>query len=133
MDESTSDLILLWKLLVKKSREREREMKELQCELGQLQDRLYRRQQSITVRKKLGKMDHDLHLLDKRFDPCIVGITRVAGLEGDQLPRVVYDVEKMIQVLIEQDGLSLESSIVRIRHMQEVCEGGRTPLYILQV
>ena len=132
MPDKPDELTEQWKEIVTTTKERQREMADLQFEMDMLKVRMYQAEQSVDIRSRIAKYDSKVIFLSPNYDPCIIGLTRIASPSGDWLPRLVYDAEKMMQVLIE-DGMSLERAMSHVSMIQDACCHGRTPVFVLQV
>ena len=80
---------------------------------------------SEEVREKLSHFDPDMLLADG-FDDCIVGTCYTPGPGF----RAVYDVDKMIETLVERDGMSWEEAWEYFEFNTEgAYVGEKTPIF----
>jgi hypothetical protein len=126
------DLAEQWKAIMDEASRRREEMTSLRQEMDWLKIRLNEREQSLDLRTRIAKLGVEVLFLDAKYDACIIGLTKIASPSGDWLSRLVYDAEKMIQVLIE-GGMSLEESLAHVALVQDGCCHGHTPVFVLQI
>tara|TARA_R110001632_G_scaffold34121_5_gene87186 strand:- start:4885 stop:5133 length:249 start_codon:yes stop_codon:yes gene_type:complete len=75
-------------------------------------------------REECAEHDEDMMFADG-FDPALIGVTSEPNV------RAVYNIEKMIEILIEQDGLDYEMAIDYLHYNTFGSHiGDKTPIYI---
>ena len=87
---------------------------------------LGKKEHLMDIRKKLAEHFGDDLLFADSFDTAIIGVS--LGVTGG---RVVYDVEKMVQVLSQREGIACEEAWEYLEYNTfGAYVGERTPLYV---
>lgn len=81
------------------------------------------------LREEIAKINPEALLLDG-FDEAIIGMAERINLG----PVVAYDVEKILEIMIERDGMSYEESIEFFDfNIKGAWMGDFTPIYITKL
>lgn len=107
-----------------------RDLVKVENQLGVAQVGLWRVRQSKKIRATLTRYAPDVVLLEPRFDLCITGVTQIPDVNGRGVARPVYDIDKLVQMFIE-DGMSIEESMEAIAELQRSMAGSSAPVFVL--
>jgi hypothetical protein len=68
------------------------------------------------------------------WDDCIIGVALVWDSTGARVDRVVYDIEAMVEQLVDKEGLSRDEAEEYISfNVEGAYTGEQTPIYVRRV
>jgi hypothetical protein len=103
---------------------------EVSDQAGVIQVGLWRARQSKKVRQLLQRFAPEATLLEPRFDLCITGVTQLPDGDGRIVSRVVYDIDKLVQMYIEKQ-MSVEEAMQTIAQQQCASDKNSGPIFVL--
>jgi hypothetical protein len=96
----------------------------------QLSVDVWRSERSLSIRSALVKFAPGAIFLDSKYDLAIVGLARTCCSSGGSVVRVVYDIDKLVQLMIEVDGVSQEHAAEWMT-LQSAIEPERAPVFMI--
>ena len=92
----------------------------------------YRIPISAKMRALILRFAPEAELLHENFDLCITGVTQLHDRHGSMQPRVVYDIDKLVQIYAER-GVAYEQAMGVIADLQAAADRDRGPVLVLQL
>lgn len=109
-----------------------KELDAIKNEVGVAEVQLWRAKRSAEVRALVAKFAPGAEMLEEGFDLCVIGLTRISDGYGRTLVRVVYDIDKVVQMFAE-DGVGQEDAMKHIEETHLQYSSFTAPVFVLEL